>query len=153
MRTGFGQALDTITRVRGVHGALLVAGDDGLIIAEALMEGVDGKAVAALASSLTKRMRRSMEACNAGPPHFMHLQATDGTFFGALDRGISVDSVRRFEAAMEEAGKSASIHIYENADHAFANPSGSRYNAEAAEDAWRKTTAFLKEHLQTGGAG
>ncbi|MEE8134438.1 MAG: roadblock/LC7 domain-containing protein [Gemmatimonadales bacterium] len=79
MRTGFRQALDTITRVRGVHGALLVAGDDGLIIAEALMEGVDGKAVAALASSLTKRMRRSMEACNAGPPHFMHLQATDGT--------------------------------------------------------------------------
>ena len=37
------------------------------------------QAVAALASSLSKRMRHSMDACKAGPPHFMHLQATDGT--------------------------------------------------------------------------
>jgi len=79
MTTGFRRALDSITRVRGVHGAMLVAGDDGFVIAEALMEGVNGKAVAALASSLSKRMRHSMEACKAGPPHFVHLQATDGT--------------------------------------------------------------------------
>ncbi len=79
MTTRFRLALDSITRVRGVHGALLVAGDDGLIIAEALMEKVNGKAVAALAASLAKRLRRSMEACKAGAPHFMHLQAQDGT--------------------------------------------------------------------------
>ena len=79
MKTGVRRALDTITRVRGVHGALLVAGDDGLVIAETLMGGVDGKAVAALASSLAKRMRRSMEACNVGAPHFIHLQAAEGT--------------------------------------------------------------------------
>ncbi len=77
--TTFRRALDSITRVRGVHGALLVAGEDGLIIGEALMEGINGKAIAALASSLAKRMRHSMEACKAGAPHFMHLQASDGT--------------------------------------------------------------------------
>ena len=66
MTTGFRRALDSITRVRGVHGAMLVAGDDGLVIAEALMEGVNGKAVAALASSLSKRMRHSMDACKLG---------------------------------------------------------------------------------------
>jgi carboxymethylenebutenolidase len=37
--------------------------------------------------------------------------------------------------------------IYDDADHAFANPSGTRYDAEAAADAWRRTLAFLAEHL------
>jgi carboxymethylenebutenolidase len=68
--------------------------------------------------------------------------------FGAEDGGIPVDSVKAFEAAMAEAGKPASIHIYDGADHAFANPSGTRYNAEAAEDAWARTVAFLAENLQ-----
>jgi carboxymethylenebutenolidase len=68
--------------------------------------------------------------------------------FGADDGGIPVESVKAFEAAMNEAGKSAAVHIYDGADHAFANPSGTRYNAEAAEDAWAKTVAFLAENLQ-----
>ena len=67
--------------------------------------------------------------------------------FGAEDRGIPVDGVRKFEAALAELGKPASIHVYEGADHAFANPSGTKYNAEAAEDAWSKTLAFFGEHL------
>ena len=68
--------------------------------------------------------------------------------FGALDRGIPVASVREFETALRSAGKPAEIHVYEDADHAFANPSGSRYKADAAEDAWAKTLAFLDEHLR-----
>ncbi len=67
--------------------------------------------------------------------------------FGALDGGIPVASVREFEAALTELGKPASIHVYEGADHAFANPTGSRYRPEAAADAWRKTVAFFREHL------
>ena len=68
--------------------------------------------------------------------------------FGELDGGIPVESVREFEAAMKKAGKAASIHIYPDADHAFANPSGTRYNEEAADDAWQKTLAFFDEHLR-----
>jgi carboxymethylenebutenolidase len=67
--------------------------------------------------------------------------------FGAEDRGIPLEGVRKFEAALAELGKPASIHVYEGADHAFANPSGTRYNAEAAEDAWSKTLAFFAQHL------
>ena len=67
--------------------------------------------------------------------------------FGAEDQGIPVDGVRAFEAALGELGKTASIHVYEGADHAFANPSGTRYQAEAAEDAWAKTLDFFGEHL------
>jgi carboxymethylenebutenolidase len=67
--------------------------------------------------------------------------------FGAEDRGIPVEGVRKFETALAELGKPASIHVYEGANHAFANPSGTAYNAEAAEDAWSKTLAVFGEHL------
>jgi len=67
--------------------------------------------------------------------------------FGAEDRGIPPESVRQFEAALEQLGKDAEIHVYEGADHAFANPSGTRYNEEAAEEAWSRTVAFLAKNL------
>ena len=70
--------------------------------------------------------------------------------FGAEDRGIPVEDARAFETALRGLGKDAEIHIYENAGHAFANPSGRRYVPEAAEDAWAKTTAFFDKHLQNG---
>ena len=69
--------------------------------------------------------------------------------FGALDDNPSPETVREFEAALNSLGKSSEIYIYEGADHAFANPSGMRYNAEAAEDAWERTTAFLEQHLKS----
>lgn len=70
--------------------------------------------------------------------------------FGEEDEGIPVENVREFESALEKAGVDHEIHIYEGADHAFANPSGNRYNAEAAGDAWEKTTAFLNKTLNGG---
>jgi carboxymethylenebutenolidase len=68
--------------------------------------------------------------------------------FGGEDQGIPVASVREFESALNELGKNATIVVYDGADHAFANPSGPRYNAEAAEDAWERTTAFFAENLR-----
>ncbi|MDH3612575.1 MAG: dienelactone hydrolase family protein [Gammaproteobacteria bacterium] len=67
--------------------------------------------------------------------------------FGAEDRGITVESVRNFEAALERLRKNYEIHVYPGADHAFANPSGNAYNAEVAEDAWMRTLEFLDRHL------
>ena len=72
--------------------------------------------------------------------------------FGAEDRGIPVESVRGFEQAMENLGKDYEIEVYAGAEHAFANPSGNNYNAEAAEDAWQRTVAFLDEHLRITGS-
>jgi carboxymethylenebutenolidase len=67
--------------------------------------------------------------------------------FGGQDRGIPIESVLEFEAALEALGKTAEIVVYEDADHAFANPSGTRYDPDAAADAWRRTLEFLDEHL------
>jgi carboxymethylenebutenolidase len=67
--------------------------------------------------------------------------------FGAEDKGITVSSVQQFEAALERLRKDYEIHIYPGADHAFANPSGTAYNADVADDAWQKTLDFLARHL------
>jgi carboxymethylenebutenolidase len=67
--------------------------------------------------------------------------------FGGADEGIPVESVQAFEQTLARLGKPATIHIYAGAAHAFANPSGTRYDAAAAEDAWGKTLAFFADHL------
>ncbi|MDX1508717.1 MAG: dienelactone hydrolase family protein, partial [Woeseiaceae bacterium] len=67
--------------------------------------------------------------------------------FAAEDRGIRVESVREWEQAMQQLGLEYELEIYPGVGHAFANPTGNNYNAEAAEDAWQRTLRFLEEHL------
>lgn len=71
--------------------------------------------------------------------------------FAGEDTGISVRSVRNFEAALQRLRKEYEIHIYPGVGHAFANPTGNSYNADAAEDAWLKTIEFLAAKLTPGG--
>ena len=68
-------------------------------------------------------------------------------FFGSEDSAIPPKEVKAFEQAMRDLDKDVTVEIYEGANHAFANPSGERYDAKAAADAWQKTIAFLDEHL------
>lgn len=73
--------------------------------------------------------------------------------FGDRDTGIPPESVEAFRDAMDEAGVDLEVHSYD-AEHAFANPSGARYDAENAADAWGHTRRFLCETLwpdQPGG--
>ena len=70
--------------------------------------------------------------------------------FGAEDPGISVESVREFEAALERLRKNHEIQIYPGAGHGFADPTGSHYNAAVADDAWRRTVEFLGQNLLAG---
>jgi carboxymethylenebutenolidase len=67
--------------------------------------------------------------------------------FASKDRVVPAATVTAFEATMKRLGKDVDIHMYEGADHGFANPSGTLYEPRAAEDAWQLTTAFLREHL------
>jgi carboxymethylenebutenolidase len=53
-----------------------------------------------------------------------------------------------FEEALKKAGVEYAIHMYEGAGHAFMNDTGQRYHKEAAELAWKRTVAFLKEKLK-----
>lgn len=73
--------------------------------------------------------------------------------FAGDDTGIDVESVEAFRAALRRLRKEHEIHIYPGVGHAFANPSGRNYNAEAAEDAWSKTLEFLAQHLYSAAEG
>lgn len=67
--------------------------------------------------------------------------------FGAKDRGISPESVAKFEAAMERLRKPVSIHMYPQAGHAFADPARTNYDEKIAEISWRHTVEFLAQNL------
>jgi predicted regulator of Ras-like GTPase activity (Roadblock/LC7/MglB family) len=75
----FAAGLAQVTRLAGVRGALLVEREDGLVVAEALMEDLDGSAVAALAASLWTRLGRAGEVAGRGAPAFAQLEAELGT--------------------------------------------------------------------------
>lgn len=66
--------------------------------------------------------------------------------FANDDDHIPPAQVKLFEEALAAAGKTAQIARYD-AQHAFANPSSDRYDAEDAADAWQKARGFLARHL------
>ncbi len=69
--------------------------------------------------------------------------------FGDLDNWINKEMVGGFEQEMGKAGKDESLSVnWYAADHAFANPSSARYDAEDAALAWSRTKAFFTENLK-----
>lgn len=80
------------------------------------------------------------------------IQAPVLGIFGAQDRGIPVESVRKFEKELKSQGKEVEIVIYDDAGHAFENPNNKDgYRAADAADAWKKTIAFLARNLKPAG--
>ena len=73
------ETLERVTRVAGIRGAMLVSESDGLVVAEALAEGLEGAAVAALAASLTLRLRRTAQTAGLAVPAVVQLKAETGT--------------------------------------------------------------------------
>ena len=52
------------------------------------------------------------------------------------------------EEAMLANNKTYEKVIYPDADHAFHNDTGERYNPEAARDAWKRTLDWFERHLK-----
>lgn len=83
------------------------------------------------------------------PEGFAQIRGHVMGHFGTQDRGIPADMVQKLTDGMDTAGKAdkLSLHWYD-ADHAFANPTGSRYDEADAALAWDRTTAFFARHLK-----
>jgi predicted regulator of Ras-like GTPase activity (Roadblock/LC7/MglB family) len=79
-------ALERITQVPGIRGSLLISGSDGLVVAERLMEGIDGRAIAALAASLVQRLDRATNRAGMRAPTFVHLKGNSGSVLAAPGR-------------------------------------------------------------------
>jgi len=87
VKAGLAASLEAVTRVRGVRGAMVVSTEEGLIVAEASMEGVDGPAVAALTAGVVVRLGRAIEAAGRMMPAFVHLQAERGALLAVPAAG------------------------------------------------------------------
>jgi carboxymethylenebutenolidase len=67
--------------------------------------------------------------------------------FGAEDGSIPVGEVEAFRQMLGDAGVEHEVFVYQDAGHAFANPSGQNFVPEAAMQAWDRTTRFLLANL------
>jgi carboxymethylenebutenolidase len=85
-----------------------------------------------------------------GPPppeeDLPRIQAAVLAIYGELDGRIT-GTAERIEAAMVANGKVFEKEIYPNADHAFHNDTGSRYNPEAAMAAWARTLDWFGRYV------
>ena len=68
--------------------------------------------------------------------------------FGAEDTVLPLAMVTEFETSLNALGIENEVYVYDGVGHAFANPSNPNFAPEATADAWEKTRAFLKQHLQ-----
>lgn len=108
------KSLDRISRVRGVSGSMFVAAEDGLAVAQLLMEGVNARALAAFAASLARKVSGAAAATGSGAVRFIQMQTGSGILLvcvgselliaAVADAGVNVGLARlEMLRAMESA--------------------------------------------------
>ena len=70
-------------------------------------------------------------------------------FFGEKDQMIPLDQVKRIEETMRRLGKTYEAKVYPGAGHGFFCDERGSYQAEAAQDAWRRLTEWFSKYLKT----
>lgn len=86
-----------------------------------------------------------------GPPPAVEdipkIQAAVLAFYGGQDTRIT-STATAIEMAMQQNNKVFQKMIYPDAGHAFFNNTGTRYNPQAAQDAWKRTLAWFGKYLR-----
>jgi carboxymethylenebutenolidase len=81
------------------------------------------------------------------PSDVPNIRAAVLAIYGGNDNRIN-SGIPAIEEAMQANNKIYEKIIYPGADHAFHNDTGSRYNPEAARDAWGRTLAWFEQHVR-----
>ncbi|HYN99675.1 MAG TPA: dienelactone hydrolase family protein [Actinomycetota bacterium] len=79
-------------------------------------------------------------------PDFSNSEAAVLAVYGGRDTRVNATRDAA-EAAVKEAGLENKFLVYEDADHAFFNDTGQRYNAEAATQVYRELLDWFEQHL------
>jgi carboxymethylenebutenolidase len=81
-------------------------------------------------------------------PDYAKLSGPVLGLFAEKDAFVTPQAAKDVDAAIKKAGKQSDVHIYPGVDHAFFNDERADvYNKSAADDAWRRTLAFFRQHL------
>ena len=67
--------------------------------------------------------------------------------YGGDDPGIPQDTLDKIKAAMNAQGKTVEIVVYPNTPHGFNADYRPSYRKEAAEDGWKRMTAWFRQYL------
>jgi carboxymethylenebutenolidase len=82
-------------------------------------------------------------------PDYSKLSGPVLGLFGEKDGFVTPQVAKDTDAAIKKAGKQSEINIYPGVDHAFFNDERADvYNQAAADDAWRRTLTFFRQHLK-----
>lgn len=82
-------------------------------------------------------------------PDYKKLSGPALGLFAEKDAFVTPQTAKEVDAAIKKAGKQSEIHIYPGVDHGFFNDERADvYNKAAADDAWRRTLAFFRQHLK-----
>ena len=76
------------------------------------------------------------------------IQAALLLHYAGLDSRVNA-GIPAYEAALKANHKPFTVYIYPNVNHGFSDDTSSRYDKAAAELAWTRTLAFLKDQLGT----
>jgi carboxymethylenebutenolidase len=111
-----------------------------------------GGQLALFAATLNPRIGACVNFYGIHPnvkPDYSKLTGPVLGLFAERDQHVTPQAAREVDAAIKKAGKSSEIHVYPGVDHAFFNDERSDvYDQQAAQDAWRRTLAFFRQHLK-----
>jgi carboxymethylenebutenolidase len=79
-------------------------------------------------------------------PDFSNSEAAVLAVYGGRDTRVN-GTRDEAEAAVKQAGLENKFLVYEDADHAFFNDTGQRYNAEAASQVYQELLDWFEQHL------
>lgn len=111
-----------------------------------------GASYAIWAPSLRPRVKASIAYYGAWVDEF--IREADAPLLGHFaesDPFTSEDEIRALEEAYARAGRDIVTHRYPGTEHWFAEPSRPEYQAGAADLAFDRTVAFLRDRLGAGG--
>jgi carboxymethylenebutenolidase len=104
----------------------------------------------ALDAALQDARLRAVVTCygrpTTDPALLKPLNASVLGIFAGKDEGITPETVARFKAAMQKAGKRVTIEVYSASGHGFLSPAGGAPDPAAA-DAWDRIDAYLAAEL------
>ena len=69
--------------------------------------------------------------------------------YGEKDAGIPLDTIDKMKSALSEgsaAAKASRFVVYPDAPHAFHADYRPSFRKEAAQDGWKRTLAWFKQH-------
>lgn len=74
------------------------------------------------------------------------LKASVLGLYGGQDRGIPLDTVEKMKVALKQGSSRSEIVVYPDAPHGFHADYRESYRKADAEDAWKKLTAWFRQH-------